>query len=154
MSIARQRKGKKTTVSIVGAGRLGTALAKALFSSSYEIEAVVARRIAHARRATSLLSPATLALSEKDLQALPASKIILITTPDGEISTTAARIAALSDQRRAAERSCIQWRPGRFRGACSACGSGIATGSLHPLVSISDPRTGSKTPRRFLLSRR
>jgi predicted short-subunit dehydrogenase-like oxidoreductase (DUF2520 family) len=144
MSIARQRKGKKTTVSIVGSGRLGTALAKALFTSGYEIQAVVARRIAHARRATSLLSPATLALSEKDLQALPASKIILITTPDGEISKTAARIAALGTAPRGRTVLHTSGALAASEVLAPLAAAGFAAGSLHPLVSISDPRTGSE----------
>ena len=144
MSIARHRKGKKTTVSIVGSGRLGTALAKALFTSRYEIQAVVARRIAHARRARSLLSSATLALSEKDFQALPASKIILITTPDGDISTTAARIAALGAASRGRTVLHTSGALAASEVLAPLAAAGFATGSLHPLVSISDPRTGSE----------
>lgn len=144
MSIASQRKSKKLTVSIVGSGRLGTALARALAGSDYEIEALVARGIAHARRAAAMVGSATIALSEKELQALPASKIILITTPDGEIFETAERIAALKASPRG--RTVLH-----TSGALAAsevlvplAAAGFATGSLHPLVSISEPRTGAE----------
>ena len=144
MSIASPGKGKKPTVSIVGSGRLGTALAMALRSSQYEIEAFVSRKVAHARRAAALVRPAAIALSEKDLQGLPASKIILITTPDGEILKTAERIASLGASPRG--RTVLH-----TSGALAASevlaplgAAGFATGSLHPLVSISEPRAGAE----------
>jgi predicted short-subunit dehydrogenase-like oxidoreductase (DUF2520 family) len=144
MSIARPPKSKKPTVSIVGSGRLGTALAKALCDSHYKIEAVVARRIAHARLASSLLSPETLALSEKDLQVLPASKIILITTPDGEILKAAKRIATLETSPRGRTVLHTSGALAASEVLAPLAAAGFATGSLHPLVSISDPRTGSE----------
>ncbi len=144
MSIASPRKGKKPTVSIVGSGRLGTALARALAASNYEIEALVSRKIARARRAAAMVGSATIALSEKQLSALPASKIILVTTPDGEILKTAERIASLEASPRG--RTVLH-----TSGALSAsevlaplAAVGFATGSLHPLVSISEPRTGAE----------
>lgn len=144
MSIARPRKNNKPTVAIVGSGRLGTALAKALFDSHYKIEAVVARQIAHSRRAASLLGSPTLALSEKDLQRLPASKIILITTPDGEILKTAAKIAALKAPPRGRTVLHTSGALAASEVLAPLAAAGFATGSLHPLVSISDPRTGSE----------
>lgn len=144
MSIASPRKIKKPTVSIIGSGRLGTALAKALAVSHYAIEALVSRKIAHARQAAALVGSATIALSEAELQSLPASKIILITTPDGEILKTADRIASLKASPRG--RTVLH-----TSGALSAsevlaplAAAGFATGSLHPLVSISEPQTGAK----------
>lgn len=132
------------TVSIVGSGRLGTALARALAASHYEIEALVSRKIAHARRAAATVGSATIALAEKQLPALPASRIILITTPDGEILKTAERIASLEASPRG--RTVLH-----TSGALSAsevlaplAALGFATGSIHPLVSISEPRTGAE----------
>lgn len=144
MSIAPPPKSKKPTVSIVGSGRLGTALAKALCDSQYKIEAVVARRIAHARLASSLLGPETLALSEKDLQVLPASKVILITTPDGEILKAAKKIAALETSPRGRTVLHTSGALAASEVLAPLAAAGFATGSLHPLVSISDPRTGSE----------
>ena len=93
MSSSPKRKAKNQTVSIVGSGRLGTALASALSQKGYQVEALVARRMAHARRAASLLGTTTLALSAQQLGQLPSSKIILITTPDDEILNTARVLA-------------------------------------------------------------
>jgi predicted short-subunit dehydrogenase-like oxidoreductase (DUF2520 family) len=144
MSIARPRKNNKPTVAIVGSGRLGTALAKALFDSHYKIEAVVARQIAHSRRAAALLGSPTLALSEKDLQRLPASRIILITTPDGEIPKTASKIAVLKAPPRGRTVLHTSGALAASEVLAPLAAAGFATGSLHPLVSISDPRTGSE----------
>lgn len=144
MSVSLRRKQKKVSVSIIGAGRLGTALGKALASSNYEVEAVVARRIASARRAAKLLGPSTLSLSEKQLHMLPASKIVFITTPDAEILKTATSIASLNGTSKG--RTVLH-----TSGALAASEvlapltmAGFATGSVHPLVSISEPRSGAE----------
>ena len=144
MSIASPRKSKKPTVSIVGSGRLGTALARALTVSHYEIEALVSRKIVHARRAAAMVGSATIALSAKELEALPGSKVILITTPDGEILDTAERIAALNASPRGRT---VLHTSGALAAAevlAPLAAAGFATGSLHPLVSISEPRSGAE----------
>ena len=144
MSDSRRRKSKSVSVSVVGSGRLGTALARALASSMYEVEAVVARRIANARRAAKLLGSGTLALSEEQLHRLPASQIVFITTPDAEILKTATRIAGLDGSSKG--RTVLH-----TSGALSAsevlaplAAAGFATGSIHPLVSISESRIGAE----------
>lgn len=143
MPIASPRKSKKPTVSIIGSGRLGTALAMALAASHYEIEALVSRRIAHARRAAALVGPATIALSEAQLEDLPASKIILITTPDGEIVKTADRIASLQASPRGRTVLHTSGALAASEVLAPLAAAGFATGSLHPLVSISEPQTGA-----------
>jgi len=144
MYIANPRKSKKPTVSIVGSGRLGTALARALAASHYEIEALVSRKIVHARRAAALVGSATIALSEKQLPDLPASKIILITTPDGEILKTADRIASLVASSRGRTVLHTSGALAASEVLAPLAAAGFATGSLHPLVSISEPRTGAE----------
>jgi len=144
MYIADPRKSKKPTVSIVGSGRLGTALARALAASHYEIEALVSRKIVHARRAAALVGSATIALSEKQLPDLPASKIILITTPDGEILKTADRIASLVASSRGRTVLHTSGALAASEVLAPLAAAGFATGSLHPLVSISEPRTGAE----------
>lgn len=144
MSIARPRKGKKPTVSIVGSGRLGTALAKALANSHYQIEAVLARRIAHARQAAALIGSATLALSEDGLETLPHSKIIMVTVPDGEILRTAERIAALEASARGRTVLHTSGALAASEVLAPLASAGFATGSIHPLVSISEPRSGAE----------
>lgn len=137
------RKGKRPTVSIVGSGRLGTALGIALAASDYKIEALVSRKIAHARRAAAMVGSATIALSERELHALPGSKIILITTPDGEIQKTADRIASLEIPPRGHTVLHTSGALAASEVLAPLAAAGFATGSLHPLVSISEPRTGA-----------
>lgn len=144
MPIASPRKNKKPSVSIIGSGRLGTALAKALAAADYEIQALVSRKIAHARRAAALVAPATIALSEAELQSLPASKILLITTPDGEILKTANRIAALEASPRGRTVLHTSGALAASEVLAPLAEAGFATGSLHPLVSISEPQTGAR----------
>ena len=142
---------KTATVAVVGAGRLGSALALALDSCGYTVSALVSRRPARARRvARTLAGPRPLALSAAELDRLPDTDILIIATPDDQIEATAVRLAASLDK--AAARPTA--RPRRAtRVALHASGAlssdnldplracGFSVGSLHPLVSVSDPRT-------------
>src|ERR1051326_7664502 len=69
-SRGRHKIKKRATISIVGAGRMGTALAIALLARGYEIEAIVARRKAHARRAAELTGKQSLILTSTQLDQL------------------------------------------------------------------------------------
>lgn len=133
----------KITVSIIGAGRLGTALARALAKRGYTIDALVARRQANARRAVELSNTSALALTAKQIGQLPESSLLFITTPDDAVATVAAQLAARFH------------KGARGRVALHASGAlsseslsdlravGFATASLHPLVSVSDPVQGA-----------
>lgn len=137
---------RRITISIIGAGRLGTALALSLARRGYKIEAVVARRLSHARRAAALISEDTQALSITRLDSLPLSDLILITTPDDAIETAADCLAAsiVSTGRKGQRRLVALHCSGalssdilsRLRDAS------FSVGSMHPLVSISDPVHG------------
>jgi predicted short-subunit dehydrogenase-like oxidoreductase (DUF2520 family) len=133
-------------VNIIGAGRLGTALALALSSRGHSIKAIVARRATHARRAARLIGDThALALSHTQLDQLPPCDIIFITTPDDMIAGVAAELASsfkLDQPQRPATvlhasgaRSSDVLRPLRD--------AGFRTGSMHPLVSVSEPRAGA-----------
>jgi predicted short-subunit dehydrogenase-like oxidoreductase (DUF2520 family) len=142
---------RKATVSIIGAGRLGTALARALAAAGYTIEAVVARSMRSARRASAVIHQRPLALAASDLERLPASDILFITTPDDAIAEAAAHLAATIDKRT------LKAKGKRRRTALHASGAlsstaleslgqaGFATGSMHPLVSVSDSLHGAET---------
>jgi predicted short-subunit dehydrogenase-like oxidoreductase (DUF2520 family) len=142
---------RQTTISIIGAGRLGTALALALHRRGYRIEAIMARRLAHARRAAALLAAAhAQPLSATGLDSLPPSKLILITTPDDQIGPMAARLAASLDKKGGS----LQTRTAlHCSGALSSDvlsplrDAGFRTGSMHPLVSISEPVQGAESLR-------
>lgn len=136
----------KPSVAVVGAGRLGTALARALVSSGYRVAAVVARRRLHARRASEAIGGHAAALIPAELEQLPAAGLLFITTPDDIIASTAARLAAS-----------VAASPGRV--ALHASGAlssdvlaplrerGFGVGSMHPLVAVSDARAGAESLR-------
>ncbi|MDQ6652317.1 MAG: DUF2520 domain-containing protein [Acidobacteriota bacterium] len=137
----------KPSVSIVGAGRLGQALAIALHSSGYPIQALVARHAPHARKAAALINKLEgpiLALGADHLHQLPASDVILITTPDDAIKSTAEALA--SSQKHARRGQTVLHTSGALASDVLSplAKLGFHTGSLHPLVSVNEPYAGAK----------
>jgi predicted short-subunit dehydrogenase-like oxidoreductase (DUF2520 family) len=137
---------QKPEVSIIGTGRLGTALAAALTRKGYPIQSLVARRPQSARRAASLLG----CFSDSDVQVLGAKQVrslrtadvFLITTPDDQIAGVAEELSRLTFSDAIALHT---------SGALSAEAlaplrkKGWHTGSIHPLVSVSDTAAGDAT---------
>lgn len=146
---------KRLSVAIIGAGRMGTALGLALKAGGYKIEMVTTKRPASARRAARAFGANTLALtasqrgrSHKDqIDRLKRCAIILIATPDDMTESIARQLASQTLPNATL--------PGRIALHTSGALSseilgpmrdvGFAVGSLHPLVSISDSRTGAKS---------
>ncbi|MDT7543194.1 MAG: hypothetical protein QOE33_3098 [Acidobacteriota bacterium] len=145
---------RKPSVTIIGAGRLGSALAIALEQRGYMIDALVATTRAHARSSARLLRTRPLALAASELDQLPDSRIIIFATPDDRIAPTAARLAETFQQRTDDHATSDKVKRARVAlhvsGALSShelaplAARGFATGSLHPLVSVSDPRSNAK----------
>ena len=158
---ARSRTPSKPGISIIGAGRLGTALGLALKHTGYRVEIVVTKRSSSARRAAKAIGASTFAVSSGQLNRLTSrqtgrlsrSAVILIATPDDVIQSVAQRLADVFES--------LPARPGvKFSGlgriALHTSGAlssevldplrnvGFAAGSIHPLVSISDPLSGAK----------
>jgi predicted short-subunit dehydrogenase-like oxidoreductase (DUF2520 family) len=158
MAIERAIK-REATITIVGAGRMGTALARALAPRGYLIEAMVARSKSHARRAAELTNAQPRVLTKKQLDQIPASDILLITTPDDAIESSAEKISATLQLRRAklkqTAKSSRSKKEARRPVALHTSGAlssnalrtlrevGFSVGSLHPLVSVSDPVQGA-----------
>lgn len=147
---ASRTRGKRRplTVSIIGAGRLGTALAIALSQCGYQVEAVVARRKAHAESAARLVPNEPLALSSSELNRLPPSRLLFITTPDDVIEDTAAGLAIAT--REHGEQGIALHTSGALSSDVlkSLREAGFHTGSMHPLVAVSEPFTGAESLRR------
>ncbi len=158
LSSRRQESG----ISIIGAGRLGTALGLALHDAGYPIELVVTKRSASAHRAAKAIGANTQGVSAAQLERSDAgqtkrligSSVILIATPDDVISTVAEQLAAIFASTSASLEAKIS-RPRHTAlhtsGALSSAvlrplrSLGFATGSLHPLVSVSDPLSGTRS---------
>ena len=139
----------KPSIAIIGAGRLGTALALGLHRSGYQVVGLVARRQRKAEKVAQLLSgkdgrttPA--ALAAKNLKRLPDSDIILICTPDDEIEGVSRVLAGFGK---------IAATVLHTSGALSSdvlsplARAGLNTGSIHPLISVSDPKSGASALR-------
>src|SRR5688572_15773598 len=120
-------------VSIIGAGRLASALAIGLAESAYAIRALVARRAASAETAAGLLPrtvPPVQALGVKDLAKLAPTDLILITTPDDAIEEIALHLAGL-------ENSLVALKTGKARGRTVLHTSGaLSSVVLASLVEI------------------
>lgn len=131
-------------VIIIGAGRLGTALGIALNKKKYNVVACVSRDIGHAKKSAKLISPKTIPLTTDNLLSLPSSDIIFITTPDDAIEQVAEQLASIISK---------TIKPKYLFHTSGALSSEIllslkkqkiATGSFHPLISVSDPKIGAK----------
>jgi len=138
---ARKRK-QKTAVSIIGSGRLGTALGVALLHRGYSVESLVARRVRKARSAARLLDADVQVLAAKELGSLRPADVFLITVPDDQIASVAMEMSRLEFTATALHTS----------GALSSDvlaplrERGWKTGSIHPLLSVSnagDPIEGA-----------
>jgi predicted short-subunit dehydrogenase-like oxidoreductase (DUF2520 family) len=143
--LSREKLG--ATVAIVGSGRLGTALGLALSRSGYRITAVVARRLAHAQRAAAIIGRDTAPLAVNNLRLLPPTNVVLISTPDDQIGLTAQKLA-LAGVIPIHRASVLQTSGALSSDVLSPLANlGFHVGSLHPLISVSNPLTGAETLR-------
>lgn len=130
-------------ISIIGIGRMGGALAIALSKKGFEIENLMVRNFEKAGQVAELIAPEPNILIFDKVSAVIAD-IIFITTPDSEIENVAANLIAKINQK-------TDEKPFVFHTSGSRSSEilnnlkeiGCKTGSLHPLVSISDHITGA-----------
>jgi len=145
----RKRK-QKPIVSIIGTGRLGTALAGALSAQGYTLRSLVARRVESARKAATLARQAATsathavtrldgdiaAVAAKHIGSLPQADLFLISVPDDQIAGVARVLSKLP----------FHSRPLALHtsGALSSevlsplAAQGWSIGSVHPLISVPD----------------
>lgn len=132
------------TIAVIGAGRLGTALARALAKCGYSVVALVCRDARHAQRAARLVDPKPLALTSAQLHLLPPSDLLLLTTPDDVISDLAQHLAATGATEVNQQRIALHASGALSSDALAPLRQrGWRIGSLHPLLSISDPVAGA-----------
>jgi predicted short-subunit dehydrogenase-like oxidoreductase (DUF2520 family) len=128
------------TVSLIGIGRAGGALALALAKIGYRIENLVSRDQGKAERVAGGIEPRPNILPEGAFSGI-SSEIILITTQDTGIGPVAKNLARE-----------LAYGPFVFHTSGSLSSeilgdlkdAGCQTGSIHPLVSISDARVGAE----------
>lgn len=129
------------SISIIGIGRVGGALALALNDAGYVVDLLVHRGAETVERISSRLSQTT---QLADIASIPKieSDIVLITTSDPDITTVAGQ---LSDT--LVERPVVLHTSGSLSSEVltSLSKMGCPTGSMHPLVSISDAMSGANS---------
>src|SRR5262245_3837699 len=133
---AKKRK-EKPSVSIIGAGRLGTALALALARSRYPIRSVVASGIRHARKTATLLDGKAKPYAANQINLLPQTDLFLISTPDDQIASVATQLGRLHYD----SKPTVLHTSGALSSDALAPlrAKGWSTGSVHPLISVSSP---------------
>lgn len=127
-------------ISIIGVGRLGGALAIALSEKGFEIENLVVRKSETARKISEIIEPKPHISTLSEASAI-SSDFIIIATQDSEIERVAEGLVRRLENSKAyvfhtsgAQSSEILKPLRRI---------GCATGSIHPLVSLSDAVLGS-----------
>jgi len=127
---------QKPVVSIIGSGRLGTALAVALEREGYSIQSLVARRVQKARKSATLLDAKPQVLAAKQLLSVRPADLFLITVPDDQTAGVATQLSRLKTDRQVA----VLHTSGALSSAVLAPlrERGWHTGSVHPLISVSD----------------
>lgn len=128
------------TVSIIGIGRAGGALAIALARKGYPIENLVARDLQKASRIADLTGVRPNLVPAGQYSGIT-SEIILITTQDAGIADVARGLTGIPSGK-----PFIFHTSGSMSSEVLAPLSalGFKTGSLHPLVSLSDPELGAE----------
>lgn len=139
------------SVSIIGPGKVGQALAHALQALGYPVVALVFRN----RKKVQLFSakqrslfPKTLFLAFDDLGELPQSDLVFITTPDDAIAATAQQLAVLQRPTSNTKKGTGFNYPRAILHTSGALSSEVLAplrsrscqvGSFHPLVSVNFP---------------
>lgn len=128
------------SISIVGIGRVGGALAIALSRAGYRIATLVHRDDSTALAVSRMLPSGGELRSIDDVTSLE-SDVVLITTADPDIQTVARDLMSRIDTS-----SIVLHTSGSLSSSVLSDlrDRGCATGSLHPLVSISDPIKGAE----------
>lgn len=126
------------TVSLIGIGRVGGALALALDWKNYKIENLVARTTENAEKVSRFLQSKPKISKLESLNEIN-SEIVFITTQDSEISKITEILRS-----KVSESSIIFHTSGALSSEILNNLNENAVGSLHPLVSISDSFLGKE----------
>lgn len=127
------------SISIIGIGRVGGALAIALNDAGYEIDRLVHRGTDTVERISARLKPTT-GFSELSSASPIKSDIVLITTTDPDIVTVADQLKDVLVARPVVLHTSGSLSSEVLSGLSAI---GCPTGSMHPLVSISDAISGA-----------
>jgi predicted short-subunit dehydrogenase-like oxidoreductase (DUF2520 family) len=132
---------EKPRVSIIGPGRLGIAMGIALDQAGYTIDSIVGRRRYQLRKAASSLDVPCKILVAKELDKFRPAEVVIVAVADDRISEVAEGLEKIETRRRPT----VLHTSGALSSTVFAGLSrkGWHTGSIHPLVSISDSVNGA-----------
>ena len=141
----RTRIQSQQTLNIVGPGRLGMALALALAHRGYRVQSLVGRHSSSIRKSAKLLDAPAEVLVTKDLQGIPQADLLIIATPDDQIPSVVKNLVSLDLDTR--KKPVALHTSGALSSEILAplARCGWSTGSVHPLVSVSDPVQGASS---------
>ncbi len=128
------------TVSFIGVGRLGGALAIALSRAGFRVDQLIYRNSPPLIAITDAILGRPTLVSLDQLRSI-GSDVLFITTGDEQIETVCTSVAPLIDGD-----TVVFHSSGALSSAVlsAAAEKGIATGSVHPLISISDAVRGAE----------
>ncbi|HEX6731268.1 MAG TPA: DUF2520 domain-containing protein [Pyrinomonadaceae bacterium] len=139
----KKKRTAKPTVSIIGAGRLGTAIAIALSRSGYKVVSLVGRRRPQVRKAAAILDGPCELLVAKEITRYTPAELVIVAVPDDSIAEISDALDQIQQPKR--HRSTVLHTSGALSSAVfrNLKTKGWYTGSLHPLISVSDPQVGA-----------
>jgi len=142
----KRNSARKPSVSLIGPGRLGIALAMALESAGYQIVSLVGRNRQKLRKTSQLLDVSCQLLVAKELEKGRLGDLIIISVPDDQIVTVAGDLARIKGK----GHPTVLHTSGALSSKvfASLAANGWHTGSIHPLASVSDPAGGVEALRR------
>jgi len=122
---------------------MGTALALALSEQRYDVCSIVTSRKGSLRKALRLLPQVSNALTSDEIAELPKVGLILIATPDDAIATAAEQLASVLPSH--AKSVTVLHTSGALSSTelQPLAAIGCHVGSIHPLISVSDPKAGA-----------
>ncbi len=128
------------TISIIGVGKLGGALALALFQKGYKIQNLIVRRAESADQVSDLIQPRPIIIGTDEMDQID-SDVVLITVQDSQISTVVESLALQLEHLPFILHTSGALSSKVLRRLNS---EGCEVASFHPLVSVSDSVSGAK----------
>lgn len=135
---------RKPSVSLIGPGRLGIALAMALESAGYQIVSLVGRNRQKLRKTAKLLDVSCQLLVAKELEKGRLGDLIIVSVPDDQIATVARDLARIKGNRHP---TVLHTSGALSSKVFASLAANWHTGSIHPLASVSDPVAGAEALR-------
>ncbi|KNC85749.1 hypothetical protein SARC_02088 [Sphaeroforma arctica JP610] len=124
-------------VAIVGAGRVGTTLTRALVEAQYDVVSVMSRTLGSAQKAVNTANENNSTAVDK-IADIAASDIVFLTVPDELIKATAREIMESAVDTKAICHCSGAKSSAELQFAADA---GMRVASMHPLQSFADPGT-------------